>query len=273
MGSYEDQSRGRAQGLAQAKVLVCESNGSLRQAIRSGLKKLGILETIEASDFGKTRQAIELGGFDALILNADMEGRDTCGLLRELRLGHLGGDPFVVSIVLMAGSDSGRLRRAVDSGTDDLLLIPFPPDQLANRLDALKSRRKPFVVTHDYIGPDRRKAERTGSRGGVASPLVPPNPLAARAAGISPEQYARERSQALQTLRMERIKRLAAATEWECRRMMSTIAESGDTRDQLAQAFDKLDRLLDELAARGKTAHALALKLQVPANRISAIVA
>jgi addiction module HigA family antidote len=31
--------------------------------------------------------------------------------------------------------------------------------------------------------------------------------------------------------------------------------------------------LADELAARGMTAHALALKLQVPANRISAIVA
>ena len=39
--------------------------------------------------------------------------------------------------------------------SDDLLLMPVAPAQVMTRIDNLMQGRKPFIVTHDYIGPDR----------------------------------------------------------------------------------------------------------------------
>ena len=161
----------------------------IRQAIRIGLNNLGIRDIAEANGFVAAHKALGDGGYDAVILDAQLDGHDTYFLLRELRLGRLGPDPFVVGILLLAAPDHDKLKKAVNSGADDLLLIPFSPDQLAGRLGAFRVRRKPFVVTHDYLGPDRRKSPRPGD--GTAVTVTPPNPLAARAAGIPPERYGR----------------------------------------------------------------------------------
>lgn len=236
------------QGLSRAKVLVCEANGMIRQAIRIGLNTLGIRDIVEAHGFVSAHKALEQGGFDAVVMNAELEGHDTFFLLREIRLGRLGPDPFIVSMLLLAAPDSARLAKAVDSGTDDLLLIPFSPDQLSSRLNAFRARRKPFVVTHDYLGPDRRKGPRPGESS--APTINAPNPLAARAVGIPPERYEKLRQQASQAIGAERIKRLAAATEWECRSLLNAAAAGHHHRDLAITGMFKLETLLTELAER-----------------------
>lgn len=236
------------QGLSKAKVLVCEANGMIRQAIRIGLNTLGIRDIVEAHGFVSAHKALEQGGFDAVVMNAELEGHDTFFLLREIRLGRLGPDPFIVSMLLLAAPDPARLAKAVDSGTDDLLLIPFSPDQLSSRLNAFRARRKPFVVTHDYLGPDRRKGPRPGES---SAPIInTPNPLAARAVGIPPERYDKLRQQASRAIGTERIKRLAAATEWECRSMLNAAAAGRHHRDLTITGMFKLETLLTELAER-----------------------
>lgn len=236
------------QGLSKAKLLICESNGMIRQAIRIGLNNLGIRDIVEAHGFVTAHKALEQGGFDAVVMNAELEGHDTFFLLREIRLGRLGPDPFIVSMLLLTAPEPTRLAKAVDSGTDDLLLIPFSPDQLSTRLNAFRARRKPFVVTHDYLGPDRRKGPRQGAQS--APTIDAPNPLAARAVGIPSERYETLRQQASRALGTERIKRLAAATEWECRSMLNAAAAGHNHRDLTITGMFKLETLLTELAER-----------------------
>ena len=48
------------------------------------------------------------------------------------------------------------MRSAVDSGADDFVLRPFSTDVLAQRIAAIVERRKPFVISTGYVGPDRR---------------------------------------------------------------------------------------------------------------------
>ncbi len=45
----------------------------------------------------------------------------------------------------------------VSSGADDLLLRPFSTALLGSRIEAHIERRKGFVITTEYVGPDRRK--------------------------------------------------------------------------------------------------------------------
>ena len=44
----------------------------------------------------------------------------------------------------------------MDSGADVLVAAPVSPALILDRIDSLVNNRKPFVVTSEYIGPDRR---------------------------------------------------------------------------------------------------------------------
>jgi hypothetical protein len=72
----------------------------------------------------------------------------------------------------------------VNSGADDLLAAPISPAKLFTRIDVLVGNRKPFVVTSDYIGPDRRKNPGgDGDRQSSIPILEVPNTLRAKALG------------------------------------------------------------------------------------------
>ena len=65
------------------------------------------------------------------------------------------------------------------SGADYLVAAPFSPKQIIDRIRAIVHHRTPFVVTSDYIGPDRRDGGR-----GTELPLIDvPNSLRAKVLG------------------------------------------------------------------------------------------
>ncbi len=62
------------------------------------------------------------------------------------------------------------------------MVKPFSPWQLIERIDCLANRRKPFVVTSERIGPDRRK---DASRESEIPLIDVPNTLQAKAQSIA----------------------------------------------------------------------------------------
>lgn len=236
--------------LSKVKALVCEPSGLLRQGIRLALNNVGIRTIVEANTFLAAHKACEEGDHDFLIINQEIEANDASYILRELRQGKLGKDPFIVSVMLLASREEPKVRAAMDSGPDDLLLIPFAPDQLMNRLRILVDRRKPFVVTHDYIGPDRRSAPRPGATS--ATQFHVPNPMRARGQGITQDRYQKQMSEMLTTIAVERIKRLAATIEWECNALMVSFREGRATGETTFRSLIKLDSVCEELSTRVK---------------------
>lgn len=237
----------QAGNFEKSRALICESSGQLRQGIRIGLNNLGIRNLIETSTFVAAHQSCANEQFDLLVLNAAMDGTDASVLLREMRLGQMGKDPFVVAVLLLASPDEVQVRVAVDSGPDDLLLIPFAPDQLTTRLRFIAHRRKPFIVTHDYIGPDRRAKPRPGAFEPRHIPV--PNPLQARAIH-APDRYEQIKGEAVKGIAGERIKRLAAAAEWECK-FLFEAAKTGQLKsDSIVRSTYKLETVVGELMQR-----------------------
>ena len=85
-------------------------------------------------------------------------------------------NPFVVIIVTAWEKSTGLINKVVSSGADDLLLRPFSTAQLGVRIESHVDRRKNFVITTDYVGPDRRKDTNRASN---AELFEPPNSLKA----------------------------------------------------------------------------------------------
>ena len=88
-------------------------------------------------------------------------------------------NPFIVIIVTAWEKSTGLINRVVNSGADDLLLRPFSTALLGSRIEAHIERRKGFVITTDYVGPDRRQSQVRQTN--AAETFDPPNSLKMKA--------------------------------------------------------------------------------------------
>ncbi|MBI5163671.1 MAG: response regulator transcription factor [Magnetospirillum sp.] len=231
--------------LSTVRTLVVDQSPLIRQGVRMGLHSLGFREVMETGTIAGALAACR-EGVDMVILNYRVENNETAFVVREMRHGRLGRDPFVVVVMMLAAPNERQVRDAVDAGPDDLLLIPFAPDQLMARVRGVIEGRKKFVVTHDYIGPERRKAP----RGNSAPVFEVPHPIRARAIGVPGERYQLLVKQTHDTMSKERTRRLAAAVEWEFRQIYATARDGASAAADMVARLFKVENICEELTRR-----------------------
>lgn len=118
---------------------------------------------------------------DLILMDISLPGGDVAQLVSDLRHGRLGINPYLPVILTTWEAERSVVRKLMDAGADDLLVKPLSTKALLDRLEAVALNRKPFVVTSDYIGPDRRKAD---ARRESNVPLFDvPNPMRAKLVG------------------------------------------------------------------------------------------
>jgi DNA-binding response OmpR family regulator len=155
------------------------SRALYRQAmVGAGFTNLREFDTLEGfTDLVAVAQS------DLILMDTGLPGGDVARLVADLRHGKLGVNPYLPLILTTWEAERSLVRRLVDSGADDLLIKPMSTKALLDRLEAVALNRKPFVVTSDYIGPDRRRIE---ARRESNVPLFDvPNPMRAKLTGES----------------------------------------------------------------------------------------
>lgn len=197
----------------------------VRTGLRGALFSIGFRTIDETASFIKLHDFIEQGAIDLLVVSSELEGNDTGFLISEMRNQRLGPNPFQVVITLLANAEPEYVKRVIDSGADDLLLTPVQPDQMILRIQKLARMRKPFVVTHDYTGPDRRTKTRA-----FESPSAPmlevPNPLRFRVeGGTDIARLDRSIAEAGTTLNRMKIERYAVQIDWLVTHIHATIRD------------------------------------------------
>jgi two-component system, OmpR family, phosphate regulon response regulator PhoB len=229
------------------RVLVGEQSSLIRQGLRSALFNMGFREVSDTGSFADVHDRLRSHPFDLMILNSEMEGSGTTHLIREIRRGKLGGDPFLVTLLILTNADEVHIKAAIMSGCDDIVLVPFAAGQFMTRMANVLERRKPFIVTHDYIGPDRRAKPRPGEAS--AKQFIVPNPLQGRAAGHSVEAYKHSLRAAMNEISGARVSSLAKAIQFEARAIRITFEEKGGAND-LVNKFFVLEEMTMELIER-----------------------
>jgi CheY-like chemotaxis protein len=141
-----------------AEALVFDPVPGNRATARTALGMLGFQQVTATSVLEELTPLVRDRCFDVIFADVTQEPVRACDVVRCVREGGLGPNPFV-HIVLMAWRLEGDLvQRALNCGADDLITRPFSVDFLRARLRTHAEARKSFVVTWDYIGPDRRRA-------------------------------------------------------------------------------------------------------------------
>ena len=161
-------------------VLVDPDRGS-RDGIRNMLYNNGFRDLRFGLTMEDLREQFKLATPDMLICEAELPDGDFTRLISSLRHNELGNNPFLPVIATTWHPTGELVQSIIECGVDDLIPKPISTSHLLNRIKTLINARKPFVVTSDYVGPERRHRDDVKESGRPAVEV--PNTLRAKATG------------------------------------------------------------------------------------------
>jgi DNA-binding response OmpR family regulator len=159
-------------------VLIYDPVSANRTATRATLYALGFRRTESVSTIEAFVESMQKNPPDIALCEAQGATDELCATIQQMRQGGAGYNPFVVIIATAWEKTTSLINKVVSSGADDLLLRPFSTALLGQRIEAHIERRKGFVITTDYVGPDRRT---DSARASNAELFEPPNSLKMKA--------------------------------------------------------------------------------------------
>ncbi len=163
-------------------LILCDPKHDHRRTLRTALVGEGFRRIKDVSELVVLRDMTDKTVPDLIVLDLDMPDGSASNFVTEVRNGTIGLNPFIPIIAVTWDANMDSVKAAVNAGVDDLLAAPISVNALLGRIDVLIKNRKPFVVTSDYIGPDRRRGGRNDPASDVPYFDVP-NTLREKAAG------------------------------------------------------------------------------------------
>lgn len=231
-------------------VLLGEPQRNLRLDFLNALRNFGFERVADVSGADGFEEVIARETPDIVIVDMALAQADTVKLLRRIRGGELGANPFVPMIVTAWSPTDVQVRQISQSGADDLLIKPIAPQSILDRVWAAAVARKPFVVTSDYIGPDRRKAsERVPNDPRL---IDVPNPLKAKVSGQPVPAISNMIEETQRRINEERLDRNAEKVSMLVTALLPSLKVDEELPDNVRPLVEQLHRVATEMGQRLK---------------------
>lgn len=169
--------------LRDVRVILFEPDRDFRSVLRSQLRELGFKHIDDLATPESVENALVGGDVDMAIVETRTEEDDLCNIFRDIRMGLSGTNPLPIAIATCQCADEYHMRGVINAGFDSALAKPVDAATMVRRVGHFIDTRMPFVVTHDYIGPDRRRNARCDSQNSARLISVP-NPVKIIADGM-----------------------------------------------------------------------------------------
>tara|TARA_R110000868_G_scaffold2764_10_gene19196 strand:- start:4689 stop:5624 length:936 start_codon:yes stop_codon:yes gene_type:complete len=167
----------------EVRLFLCDPRVQVRSSLRMALNDAGLKNgnIWEGGDLDAITDSVaDPNGPDIVICDVTENTDDACQVFSAIRHNELGTNPFICIIAVAWSPKQALVSKVVNSGADVLVAAPISPSLILDRIEALVHSRKPFVVTSDYVGPDRRFLE---GRESEIEQIPVPNSLRDKALG------------------------------------------------------------------------------------------
>ena len=229
-------------------VLIYDPVPSNRTATRATLYALGFRRTETVSTLEAFIESVHKCPPDIALCEAQGAADELCAAIQQMRQGGASHNPFIVIIVTAWEKSSALINKVVSSGADDLILRPFSTATLGQRIETHIDRRKGFVITTDYVGPDRRKDT---SRASNVELFDPPNSLKMKAKDkLSSEAMARKLDSELKAAREKLTSEKLRRDSFQVCILWRLIQEAPLTAGQISPDLAKLQVLTRSIETR-----------------------
>lgn len=147
------------QSFDRVVAFIGEPDDATRKELRQILNHAGLKQVSAHGNLKNLRMLMDQMSPDIIMLADDIDP-GVFDFIRDIRHNRLGTNPFVMIITLIAPNHIDAVKLAMKAGTDDIIIKPIKEEQLLQRLKRATVNRAAFVVTSDYLGPDRRAKNR-----------------------------------------------------------------------------------------------------------------
>jgi len=211
-------------------VVLAIANPLVRRAMNDEFRHRGVGEILSIGDLGTLNETVSKQTIDVLVLDDVLAELKTGPLIRDIRYGVIHVHPFPLVLALAHQQTEPELRALIDCGPDAVVLTPVSIADLFSKIERLAASRKPFIITRNYVGPDRRTSLREGAQ--PPRYVDAPNPLVD---STNPDIYQHALSDSAEALKSAKM---------ECSLdQLAYALKSGN-----AAAFQELIPSLDNLA-------------------------
>ncbi len=228
-------------------VVVVDREVNTRRLLRGILARLGVEKILDLAGTADVATAMIAIQPDLLFIDADAPDPEGLKFVQGLRHAQAPHNPFIGVIATTWQPTQPLLMRFNATGADDIMVKPFSAKQVQDRLINLIEARKNFVVTADYIGPDRRRQPREG----IQIPLFEvPNTLRLKASGQFDRNRAAEAiADSMEAINVQKIVRagfqVAFLIDFACPGLM--VGADRMAADHLVRAGVALEDLMRRL--------------------------
>lgn len=156
--------------LERLSLMIVEDNAFMGRLLARTIRAMGIRQ-IEIVENGKAavekfdmiqKDPVKAGlqGVDIVMTDMFMPTVDGNLLLRWLRTSKQSPDRFMPVIMISGAADPANVRQARDGGVTEFLAKPFSAKTVSDRILKVIDRTRPFIMTQDFFGPDRRRSRK-----------------------------------------------------------------------------------------------------------------
>ena len=235
----------RRKNFGGAKIMLAVENPGIRQGLQNALQQTGFPRAVEITALDRMIATLTEARFDLILSTTELGAEFLPPFMLQLRQGALVHHPLPVIVQFLHSAEHDYVRKVIDSGPDDLLQMPVVPAQLLTRLGLLAEKPRNFIVTSDYVGPDRRKTPRPGAQAPLTIDV--PNPLALRLAQKSDQAVLAEVTASADRLRLMRLARYIFELQWLLRAIRALFEQGSDDLARLISFCERIKILLNGL--------------------------
>jgi len=145
--------------LEGVSALILDDNAHMRGLVRTILAGFGMRRIEEAPDAGEALRIVAGGDIDIAFVDFKLGGIDGLDFCRHIRTHSDSPNVYLPLVMVTAYSERKRVIDAINAGVDEFLVKPVRAVDVANRINAVIERRRPFIQAGGYFGPERRRRD------------------------------------------------------------------------------------------------------------------
>jgi DNA-binding response OmpR family regulator len=232
------------------EMILVDHNQPTRAGVKSGLFQHGIRGILDLNTMEAALSEFQGKFFDLLVLDASNNTPKAAWVMQQIRQGRLGNNSFITIIALIDEGDKETERLVLNAGADKIVTKPYSVNSIYSAIVELVTDRKPFVVTNDYVGPDRY------AKSPNPSTNIPrfdvPNSLQAKVVNrATMERLQKVVTTVEGTLNEQKVRRDIVQVAW----LLERIDESNRSERSPSEYFGRMAEVLAELGERGSRTH------------------
>jgi DNA-binding response OmpR family regulator len=201
-------------------------------------------------DIEQARDAVVTYNPDLLICDLDQDQNAVCSIIADIRHGKIGSNPFTIIMLLTWNPEVNAVNFAMQTGVDDIIMMPISVRLLEQRVDKMIRNRKRFVATEDYVGPERRAyATREEEEANSSNNFEVPNSLRHKATGdeaaAANKEMIKDTRQIITQHRLTELTTQVSALATQAKNEAKRL----NGKNNPAKTLIKVTRLLDQISS------------------------